>query len=379
MAPSSAKHLDIKSLVNLGSFYTSTEYVDIVWDFIEPYIGKGTVVFDPACGYGAFLRKRTDARKIGNDIDTEALRVASSQIEDAEFFNHNALKTFDREAYGIKKGDRLIVIGNPPYNDTTSQAKKRLKRLSFDIDPRLKARDIGISFLRMFYYLRADYVCVLHPLSFLIKRANLNLLREFRFHYRLINGLVISSRVFSGTSKSSEFPIIIALYKRDIKGMDYTYIENYPFHTIEGKSFRLSDFDYIGRYIRKYPSKRESPKEGDLLFYTMRDINALKRNATFIDRPTAGAVRVDIDKLDYYVYVDVFKDFAHRLPYYLGNLDIPINRELFEEYREYFISYALKKHEFLRKFYNEPIREEDYLKLLEYFRKLLGEHFYENT
>lgn len=362
-------------LVNLGSFYTSNEYVRLVWDFIKPYISEDTVVFDPACGYGGFLKERTIAKKIGNDIDKKAIEKAKIYTDDVTYFNYNALISFERKTYHIGENEKLIIIGNPPYNDITSQAKKSIKKLNFRVDERLKARDIGISFLRMFFYLRADYVCVLHPLSYLIKKANFRLLKCFKDNYRLIKGIIISSKVFCLTSKSSEFPIIIALYERNSNGMDYEYIENFKFQTIEGKSFKLSDFDYIGNYIDKYPKKNSIFSNENILFYTLRDINALKRNKTFIDKPTSNAVKVKIDQLDYYVYVDVFKDFISFIPYYLVNLDVIINKALFMKYKRYFISYALKKRNFLRKYYHYKTHKNDIGQIKQYFRKLLKEHF----
>ena len=234
-----------EDLVNLGSFYTSEEYVNIVWNFIEPYIDSKTVILDPACGYGNFLRKKTIARKIGNDIDKNAIDKAKKTTKDVVYFNYNALTVLDREAYGIRENEKLIIVGNPPYNDITSQAKKKLKKLKFPINERLKTRDIGISFLRLFFYLKADYICVLHPLSYLIKQANFKLLKEFKDNYILRKGLVISSKVFNFTSKSSEFPIIIALYEKTENGMSYEYIRNFTFKTIEGREFKLSNFDFI--------------------------------------------------------------------------------------------------------------------------------------
>ncbi len=374
-----AKHLSKDEIVNLGSFYTSKDYIRIVWEFIKPFITDETVIFDPACGYGYFLQEQTKATKIGNDIDREAISIARARVKDAVFFNRNALKYFDRQHYGIGK-EKLIIIGNPPYNDLTSQAKKSKKNLKFEVDINLKARDIGISFLRMFYFMKADYVCVLHPLSFLIKRANFSLLKGFKENYRLIKNLIISSRAFANTSKISEFPIIIALYERDIRGMSYNYIKGLPFKTIEGPTFRLSDFEYIGNLINKYPSRKIKPRKGDLMFYTLRDINALKRNKTFLHKPNNNAIKIKLDKLDFYIYVDVFKDFIDFVPYYFGNLDIPINVALFEIYKRFFISYALKKHDFLRKYYNQKIYyQNDKAMIFEYFKKLFGEHFNENN
>jgi len=372
-------HLKKDKLINLGSFYTSDKYVKIVWDFIKPFIDKNTVILDPACGYGAFLKEKTTAKKIGNDIDKEAIKKAKIYANDVTYFNYNALLVFERRAYSIKDNEKLIIIGNPPYNDITSQAKKNIKKLDFNIDKKLKTRDVGISFLRMFHYLKADYICVLHPLSYLIKKANFRLLKCFKDNYILKKGIIISSKVFHSTSKSSEFPIIIALYERNSNGMSYNYIKNYKFQTIEGKTFRLRDFDYIGNYINKYPKKNETFSKEDILFYTLRDINALKRNKTFIDKPNSNAIKVNLQQLDYYVYVDVFKDFINVVPYYLGNLDVIIDTNLFSRYKKYFISYALRKREFLKKYYQQNFYTNDTQQIKQYFKELLKEHYNENT
>jgi len=134
-------HLEKTKLVNLGAFYTAPIYVDIVWNFIKPYIDKKTVILDPACGYGVFLIRNTVARKIGNDIDAKALEIAKANTNNVIYYNYNSLKVLNRTAYNISDDEKLIIIGNPPYNDITSQAKKKLKKLDFDIDPRIKTRD----------------------------------------------------------------------------------------------------------------------------------------------------------------------------------------------------------------------------------------------
>ncbi len=372
-------HLKKEDIINLGSYYTHKEYIEIVWNFIKPYINKDTVILDPACGYGDFLYKQTIAKKIGNDIDKTAINIAKTKFNDVEFYNLNALVSSNRRRFNILNNNTLIIIGNPPYNDITSQAKKEIKKIEFEIDEDLKTRDIGISFLRMFNKLKADIISVLHPLSYLVKKANFNLLKDFKKNYKLIDGIIISSKVFNFTSKNSEFPIIIALYKKDDKGMDFEYIKQFKFKTINKKEFSLNDFDYIGNYINKYPKKNIQIKKDDILFYTLRDINALKRNRTFIDKPINNAVKVDLGKLDYYVYVDVFKDFIDFVPFYLRNLDIIFNKELFEEYKSYFISYSLKKNKNLKRRYDnfKYIDNEEH-KIKEYMKKMLKGHYNED-
>src|SRR5690606_13910939 len=88
-----------------------------------------------------------------------------------------------------------------------------------EADADLQDRDLGVSFLRSYERLRADVVCVLHPLSYLIKRANFRRLKEFAAHYRLRRGLLFSSARF-GQTGGTKLPVVIALYERGA-GMDY--------------------------------------------------------------------------------------------------------------------------------------------------------------
>ena len=377
-------HLEKEKIINLGSYYTKKDYIEIVWEFIKPYyINKSPVILDPACGYGDFLYKDIPVRKIGNDIDKIALDFAKTKLNNVELYNLNILNNPSRKSFNILDNEYLIIIGNPPYNDVTSHAKKRLKKIEFEIDDDLKTRDIGISFLRMFNKLNADVVCILHPLSYLIKKANFNLLKEFKDNYKLIDGVIISSKEFNFTSRNSEFPIIIALYERNNDGMSFNYIKQFRFKTINNE-FSLNDFDYIHNYINKYPKKNIQITENDILFYTIRDINALKRNRTFINKPINNAVKVDLNKIDYYIYVDVFKDFISYVPYYLRNLDIIIDDKLFQEYKDYFISYSLKKNEKMinlhKAFHNIKLIDKTTSKekIKEYMKKLLKRHYYEN-
>jgi len=60
----------------------------------------------------------------------------------------------------------------------------------------LSQRDLGISFLLSYNKLAADFVCVLHPLSYLIKKSNFEALWQFKDNYRLVDSVVISSGVF---------------------------------------------------------------------------------------------------------------------------------------------------------------------------------------
>jgi hypothetical protein len=390
----SQAHLAYKSRVNLGSYYTPPEIVNMAWEMIAPYVHSQTTVIDSACGYGDFLRNCGQSITIGCDIDETAISVAKKNNDKVRFFQTNALCNVSRAKFGIPQQSDLIVVGNPPYNDKTSLIRQSIKDIDFDIDEDIACRDLGISFLRSYNKLEADLICVLHPLSYLIKPTNFRLLKDFTANYKLMEGLLISSWEFPESAKHTPFPIVLALYQKNTQGMAYSFIRSFRFR-IAGKSgFCLSDFDYITSYIDKYPKKRNRPTYNDsvfslvnrdvhhsengesLFFWTMRDINALKRNRTFVESYSENTIVIDKQKLDYYVYVDVFKRNLHRLPFYFGNCDVIIDNDLFRQHKPCFISDTVRHHLFLKKHFQiNPIgKQQTESELDTYFKLLLGEH-----
>lgn len=377
------RHLNYHDKINLGAFYTPKEYIHIVWNMVKPFLNDKSIVLDSSCGYGNFFDYEINCIKKANDIDLIATHKTKINFPQIEVFNKNALLNVNRNMFNLSINDELIVIGNPPYNDTTSIIRNKIKKDNLEIDKEIKTRDYGMSFLLSYAKLNAKLVCVLHPLSYLIKRANFNLLKKFTDNYKLIDGVIIDSATFKETSKGISFPIIIALYKQDEFGMDYDYIKKYKFKTIDNKTFSLNDFDFIPNYLDKYPLKNIFPKKNDLLFWTLRDINALKRNRTFVDDFGYNTVVINKSKLDYYIYVDVFKQFSHLIPYYFGNLDVFINDDLFQKYKNYFIYESLTRNNFLKEHVphdkNISLREAKE-KIIQYFKFLIEGHYvYKNN
>ena len=368
------QHLNYADRVNLGGYYTPSDYVDIAWEMVRPHIDPDTVIVDSACGYGNFLKHARQNITIGCDLDKTAIDIAEQHIDHAHFLHANALQNVGRSKFHIPETAKLVMVGNPPYNDRTSIIRNAIKHVRFTIDRDIASRDLGMSFLLSYDKLKADFVCVLHPLSYLIKRANFNLLRQFTSNYRLLDGFLISSGVFAESSKSMQFPILIALYRRDSRGMHYDFIRQFRFKTSDKIDFSLNDFDYITRYIDKYPSKHRPKIDGDsIFFWTMRDINALKRNRTFVKNYSYNTIVIDKNKLDYYAYVDVFKRNTSRVPFYFGNCDVLIDHQLFRQYRGYFLTNALTHHRFLSGHIEaQHPKEHVEAKIEEYFSHLLS-------
>lgn len=374
------KHLNYVERINLWSYYTDSKYIKIIEKMLKKYISKDWAILDSSCGYGNFFEIFKENLRIGNDIDDVALSVAKKRFPDVKFYNDNALKKIDRKKFGIRESQKLCIVWNPPYNDTTSIIRNSIKSGNMVMDTDVQTRDLGMSFLLSYNKLNADCVCVLHPLSYLIKRSNFKLLSNFSKNYKLIDGVIISSGAFSDNSKSIQFPILIGLYRKTLWWMDYNYIKNYCFKEEWWQSFALKDFDFIDNYISKYPNKYNiSTSSNDILFYTMRDINALKRNKTFLKEYQNNAIIVDKNKLDYYVYVDSFKQRSNEIPYFLWNLTVFIDNQNFMKNKKYFIIDCISRNSFLKWYYKDlKITTNDIKnskeKLNQYFYSLLQQY-----
>lgn len=377
------KHLSKKETINLGSYYTKTELVNLVYHLIKEKISEisNFTILDTSCGYGSFLNSNEILRnkRIGADIDKVAIEKLKNNSQEIEVINHNSLLQSNREDYKIPEDEKLIIVGNPPYNDVTSIIRNSIKEKSPEMNKKFKTRDLGISFLRSYAELKPDFICVLHPLSYLIKKANFNALNDFSKRYRLIDSIIISSAEFNGTAPGKTyFPIIIGLYEKNNFGMDYEYIKKFIFKTKEGKQFSLTDLISINNFLSKYPNQNfVNPEKVVAKFWTMRDINALKRSRTFIEETSYNTIFVEKEKLPYYCYVDIFKKYISHIPYYFGNCDVFIDYENFEKIKDSFVAMSAKYNPELSLFAKNNSGDSEKL-IGEYFKKLLGEHYVEN-
>lgn len=328
-----SRHLGVVGRVNLGSFYTPAKYVECVGEWLRKHgIGHGWTIADLSCGYGAFFELSevsglSECRFVGNDIDPVAVEKARTLFTNVQWSVRNALSNVSRKSFGFADTEKIVIVGNPPYNDVTSQINRKLKSGHVDIDSDLRTRDLGLSSLLSYNKLRVEYAAILHPLSYLIKKTNFQAAMQFFSNYRLVEHVVFPSQEFAATSRIASFPVIVALYQRvEEMGLSYDEVRDFWFKTTDGTEFSLMGFDYVTDEVDKYPGhKRFSP---EILFYTLRDINALKRSRTFIDGRMANAVDVDPDKLAYYCYIDCFKRYSEP-PYYLGNFNVPFIRSEF--------------------------------------------------
>lgn len=367
-----SQHLCHKDIVNLGSFYTPYKYVMLAGEWLRSEgIDNSYTILDSSCGYGAFFELSqlfAENKYVGNDIDSKAIKMIPSAFPFVRLFNLNALVNVCRKQFEIGDKEKLIIVGNPPYNDTTSIINQNIKTNDIEMDKDIKTRDLGMSSLLSYNKLKADYVLILHPLSYLIKKANYKATSEFFGNYEIINHIIFNSQEFANTSKVNGFPIIMALYKRNPgSGIKENDVRKFPFHTTEGYNFIIDKRDYLSDYIQKYPHKvRYSP---EILFYTLRDINALTRSRTFVKERITNAIDVDPEKLSYYCYIDCFKKYAST-PYYMGNFDVPFIANEFDAIKNVVVKISKHNHqEIFGKSPKPTLKEEQ--KVIDYINKVL--------
>lgn len=355
MNQSKNTHLSKDDVIKNGSIYTPQYLVDLVYSQIINYIDKETVISDFCSGYGVFIEKFQIIGKycFGTEIDEyccEKLKIIYPSIK---IFKENSLINVSREKYGLESNEKLVIIGNPPYNDTTSQYKKNQKGV-LNCDSDLISRDFGISFLKAYNKLNAEFICVLHPLTYLIKKVNFNSLGSFKDNYKLIDATIFSSKEFIGIKKTNlDFPVVSALYKKDNNGMDYNYIKNFSFSILNSlDKLVLNKITTIDGYVQKYPFKS---KINGLQFYTLRDINALLRNTAFCENKSNG-IKITDETLYQYCWLYFFKNnfSPPKNKFVYGNLSPLYTDKLNnKDFKNSIVSYTYNNCELLHKYYSK--------------------------
>lgn len=354
-----SSHLDDTKKSNLGKYYTPRKLVELVYNLISPKIEEDDFVMDLCCGCGAFMNAFENFNLIGRDIDKNAIGV----LELLKYKNvavDNTLFEVSREKYGLSENDRICIVGNPPYNDTTSKNKRfgtnAKTTTGTEIDADIKTNDLGRSFLRAYAKLKPEYICILHPLAYLIKKSNFKSLGIFKDNYKLIDGVIFPSSLFNDLVGSSEFPVVAALYEKG--KMDYSYIQNFNFRILDSdKHFVLKNFTTIddlketsyqfedGRKATnkfKYPRKIDDhhilKSDINLYQYNIRDTNSLMSSGNIMaldSNDNMNYCTIMFNELPYFAYIHNYRNFMQN-DYLIGNLSPLVNIEDIEskEFRD---------------------------------------------
>jgi len=359
------EHLSQKEVIRLGAFYTPKRLIKLVISLINDYLYKkksNLIVLDSSAGYGAFLKEITE-RGIecrASELDERLYIYLSKIIDKDNIIITNSLLNVSREKFKIPENAFLIIIGNPPYNDVTSVYKKGEKG-KFISDNDLIDRDIGISFLKSYEKLKADVVCVLHALSFLIKETNFKRLKQFKDNYKLIAGVIFPSTIFHSTSRSTPFPIVASLYERSEKGMEFDYVKKFRFKILDtNKEFILENFKTTDGYINKYPPRKNQIKFSDigLYYHSFRDINSLIRNASFMSKPFYNGIVVNVNNFYQYAYLFAFKNlFRAENSWIYGNLSPLVDIKYLENNKTYFVKYAILKNRVVKNLEHKNLKK----------------------
>ena len=318
-----------------GRYYTPQPLADLCYELLLPHMSPRTILLDSSAGHGSFVRDEWLSHSILADIDPLAINRLQEQYAGCRMIlRENALTDVSRQKYGLSAADHLVVIGNPPYNDRTSKNKREQKGdQSFRTDADIRKRDLGMSFLLSYAKLRATTICVLHPLSYLIKPTNFAALSSFYRDYRLLDGVVFSSRMFNGT-QGTAFPILAALYQRVPEGgsgMHYEQVRNFRFKVLGGEpqpELVCGHLETIDGYIRKYPPRKTDRHDSDigLYFYNFRDANSLFTSANWTER-TDFQKHITVHRSDFYkyAYLSCYKRYFPR-HYLFGNFSPLVKR-----------------------------------------------------
>lgn len=363
-----SSHLNDTKKSNFGKYYTPKSIVEIVKKWVEPFTDRNTYIMDLACGCGAFMEIFKGSHIYGRDIDKNVIGVLKILgIPNVEI--DNSLINVNRAKFGLSDTDSIIIVGNPPYNDVTSKNKRfgtKTKTITnIEIDDDIKTNDYGQCFLKAYSKLNPNYICVLHPLAYLIKKSNFGKIKMFTDKYLLKKAVIFSSSIFPDLRGNTEFPVIVGLYEKG--NMDYEYIKSFKFDILDSnKKFVLSKFTTIDdlyngdRYINKYPIKidKEHIKKSDidLYQYNIRDTNSLMSSGNLMhlaNNDNTNYVTVNYSDFYKYAYLNMYK-FFFKNDFLVGNLSPLIDIDKYENDRDsqflMMIGTILKNHHRIKSF-----------------------------
>ena len=89
------------------------------------------VILDTSAGKGSFFLNRGNKKLllIATDNDKIAVDYLKENFPFLRVIQKNILINLKRVDYGISEKQKLIIIGNPPYNDLTSLKAKKIKEM----------------------------------------------------------------------------------------------------------------------------------------------------------------------------------------------------------------------------------------------------------
>lgn len=338
-----SKYLNDTKKSDFGKYYTPIELVDLIYEMIASHISEEYCIMDLCCGYGAFIDKFKDFKFIGRDIDKDAIDFLKILGYD-NVETDNSLLNITRNKYGLSQENKICIVGNPPYNDKTSKNKKSGKNakrtINIDIDKDIMGRDLGHCFLNAYAKLNPEYICVLHPLSYLIKKSNFAKLQEFNKKYKLIDAYIFSSSLFKDLYKNTEFPIVAALYKKG--EMTYEFIKNFKFKVFKTNKYLLLNsiitIDDLPeakctfgnnkkvsnkfKYPRRIDCTHILKSDIDLYQYNIRDTNSLVTSGNVCVKKNNKDINyctIMFDELPYFAYIQNYRIFIQN-NFIIGNL-----------------------------------------------------------
>lgn len=313
---------------SFGKYYTPAKLTALARQTTEDLDFATILVVDLAAGCGAFIKEFTADQIKAFDIDEDAVLILKALGFAGE--RKNSLAETGRAWFNIDPDVKLVLVGNPPYNDVTSKNKRTGNNTKINaklpIHPDLKTSDLGRSFLKQAFTLEPIRIVFLHPFSYICKRKNLKELCGT--NYRVTSGTLFSSSLFPGTS--TPFPCICAVWEpcpqRTDINTEWERIRQIKFKLINGGTFSLAKYaEFTIEELPKYASNATS--DCGVYHYNFRDLNSLLTSANFVAQTSASSFPVQWEKFPALCLANTLKrrwrSVANPLDFIAGNLNVP--------------------------------------------------------
>ncbi len=264
-----------------GQFFTPRPVIDLAIDSLEEFIDKDSVMIDPACGTGSFIKSFVlklkskgvdiDGMKIyGLDIDTLAVKLSKMVltilgVKPINIYQVDSLDRPENWIFGDIRGKFSLLLTNPPFGSKipikdknklfqyTLARKWNKKKNNFE-DEIIEKQTPQVLFIeRSLEFLKEEGIAVLVLPESLFASPQYKYVPKYLLdNYRILAVVSLPEETFLPSTHTKTVMIFVKKKKTEGSYPIFFGIADYIGHNRQGKSIDKNDIPFLSQKLREF-------------------------------------------------------------------------------------------------------------------------------
>ena len=278
-----------------GQFFTPRPVIDLAIDSLEEFIDENSVMIDPACGTGSFIKSfvlklkdkgvEIDGTKIyGLDIDTLAVKLSKMVltilgVRPINIYQVDSLDQPENWIFGDIRGKFSLLLTNPPFGSKipikdrnklfqyTLARKWNKKRNRFE-DEIIEKQTPQVLFIeRSMEFLREEGVAVLVLPESLFASPQYKYVPKYLLdNFQILAVVSLPEETFLPSTHTKTVMIFVKKKKIRESYPIFFGVVNYVGHNRQGKSINKNDIPFLSQKLKEFFKTGTINKESDKVF-----------------------------------------------------------------------------------------------------------------